>query len=96
MDHTVNAALRKLHSLRKPPPELMANTIDDSDSDSDSEHEDEEPTKSAGIDYDGWLMESFILAIKYIIRDKQLPILVSTFWTILQRSAPISYLAFLI
>jgi hypothetical protein len=37
MDHTVNAALRKLHSLRKPPPELMANTIDDSDSDSDSD-----------------------------------------------------------
>jgi hypothetical protein len=34
MDHTVNAAMRKLHN-RRPPPDLLATALDDSDSDSD-------------------------------------------------------------
>lgn len=34
---------------------------------------------------DALLLQTVLLATKYVIKDKQLPMLVSTYWTILQR-----------
>ncbi len=37
---------------------------------------------------DEYLMQTLLITIKYLIKDKQLPLLVSTFWSQLQKSIP--------
>ena len=47
---------------------------------------DETDSKVGGTESeDEKLMKSLLLALKYVIKDKQLPMLASTFWSTVQR-----------
>lgn len=56
--------------------------------DGDEEEAEEEEEGYSIRENDEYLMQTLLITIKYFIKDKQLPLLVSTFWSQLQKSIP--------